>query len=212
MEKYFFGKSDANIVLVQPVDEHYMEMAEREAALIREYTGADFLLAAFKVENWNKDLSPWKAPAVFGKEDFGEGAADTLADILNYCKDSEKTYFLGGYSLAGLFSLWAAYQTDIFSGIAAASPSMWFPQFTDYMKDNSIMTRAVYLSLGDRESKVRNPVMATVGDKIEEACALLKERNISVTLEWNQGNHFKDSEIRTAKAFAWLFGMSLHIK
>jgi len=206
VEKCFYGNPDAKIVLVQPVDEHDMEMIEKEVSLIREYTGTDFLFAAFKVGNWNKDLSPWKAPAVFGKDDFG-GAADTLADILNYCDDSEKTYFLGGYSLAALFSIWASYQTDVFCGIAAASPSMWFPSFTEYMKDNSIRTQAVYFSLGDKESKARNPVIATVGNKIEEAYGLLKERNISVTLEWNQGNHFKDSEIRTAKAFAWLINL-----
>ena len=34
---------------------------------------------------------------------------------------------LGGYSLAGLFALWASTQTDLFYGVAAASPSVWFP-------------------------------------------------------------------------------------
>jgi hypothetical protein len=42
------------------------------------------------------------------------------------------------------------------------------------MKKNEIKTDTVYLSLGDREEKARNPVMATVGDRIREAEALLK--------------------------------------
>ena len=46
--------------------------------------------------------------------------------------------------------------------------------------------------------------MATVGDRIREAYNLLREQGINATLEWNQGNHFKDADIRTAKAFAWV--------
>ena len=48
----------------------------------------------------------------------------TLRAILPLCADGAKTYHIGGYSLAGLFALWAAYRTDAFSGTAAASPSV----------------------------------------------------------------------------------------
>ena len=51
----------------------------------------------------------------------------------------------------------AAYQTDAFAGVAAASPSIWFPDFLKYMKEHDIRTESVYLSLGDREEKTRNP-------------------------------------------------------
>ena len=100
--------------------------------------------------------------------------------------------------------MWAAYQTDVFSGVAAASPSLWFPDFTGYMKENEIRTDTVYLSLGDLEEKTRNPVMATVGSRIREAHVLLKECGVNCILEWNNGNHFKDADLRTAKAFAWV--------
>ena len=49
--------------------------------------------------------------------------------------------------------------------------------------------------------------MATVGDKIRKAHALLKERNDNCILEWNDGNHFRDADKRTAKAFAWVLNM-----
>ena len=111
---------------------------------------------------------------------------------------------IGGYSLAGLFALWAAYQTGRFKGVAAASPSVWFPGFTDYMKAREIQTKAVYLSLGDKEEKARNPVTAAVGDRIREAYALLSERGVKSALEWNEGNHFKDADVRTAQAFSWV--------
>ena len=147
---------------------------------------------------------------MFGRESFGDGAADTLSEVLKYCTDRDKTYFIGGYSLAGLFALWAAYQTDVFKGVATASPSVWFPGFVEYMRDNRIRTDAVYLSLGDREEKIRNTVMAAVGVKIREAYTLLKDQGINTTLEWNQGNHFRDADIRTAKAYAWLASSAMH--
>ncbi len=204
METHEYGNREAQIVLVQPVDDHDEELLERELEVIRKEYGEDFRLITFKINDWNRQLSPWEAPAVFGREGFGNGAADTLREILEYCGDRTKTYYLGGYSLAGLFALWAAYRTDLFQGIAAASPSMWFLGFAEFMKENEIRTRRVYLSLGDREAKTRNSVMATVGDRIREAHTLLCGQGIDCTLEWNAGNHFVDSDKRTAKAFLWV--------
>ena len=199
-----YGNPNASTVLIQMVDDHDLAGIESETAEIKKLTDADFHLIAVRIQNWNRDLSPWPTPAVFGKEGFGNGAADMLNEVLKICTDQEKTYFIGGYSLAGLFALWAAYQTDVFKGVAAASPSMWFPGFADYMGENTIHAKSVYLGLGDKEEKTRNPVMATVGDRIREAYGLLREHGINVSLEWNQGNHFKDADIRTAKAFAWV--------
>ena len=92
----------------------------------------------------------------------------------------------------------------MFSGVAAASPSIWFPGFLEYMEAHLLKTGKVYLSLGDREEKVKNPVMSTVGDSIRSAYDLLQKQRIPSVLEWNQGNHFRDPDIRTAKAFAWV--------
>ncbi len=209
MEIFEYGNKDANIVIIQPVDEHDHEMIENEIAEIKKRTDKDFLLAAFKISNWNNELSPWKAPAVFGKDGFGDGAKDTLEEILGYCTDKNKTYLIGGYSLAGLFSLWSAYQTDIFKAVAAVSPSMWFPGFEEFMKDNRLKCGNVYLSLGDKEEKARNPIMATVGDKIRFANDLLKEREVNCILEWNEGNHFREADLRTAKGFAWILGQDI---
>jgi len=199
-----YGDRDADTVLVQMVDDHDLELIEREAALIRELSGGQpFRLETLKVNSWNRDLSPWKAPAVFGNEDFGEGAADTLEYVLREIEPGKRT-IIGGYSLAALFALWAVYRTERFDGAAAASPSLWFPGFTDYMRDNAIRTGTVYLSLGDREEKTRNPVMAGVGNAARAALEILKANGADCTLEWNKGNHFKDADLRTAKAFAWV--------
>ncbi len=203
-EYYEFGDTNASIVMLQPVDEHDFNTIENEVAFIREHTPKNFKLIAFRINDWNRELSPWRAPAVFGREDFGDGAAQTLEEIMKLCDDKTKTYYVGGYSLAGLFALWAAYQTDLFDGVASASPSMWFPGFTEYMKEQRIKSKHVYLSLGDKEEKAKNPVMATVGDRIRTAYDLFVKQQIDCVLEWNEGNHFRDADLRTARAFAWV--------
>ncbi|MCR5649850.1 MAG: esterase [Lachnospiraceae bacterium] len=204
MKKYKYGDPKASDLLIQMVDDHDLAVIENEISLIRKMTENDFFLIAFKVNDWNNDLSPWPAPAVFGNKGFGDGAEGTLSEILDEIKGFDNTCYIGGYSLAGLFALWVAYQTDRFSGVAAASPSIWFPGFVDHMKASQIKTGKVYLSLGDRESRTGNPFMASVKDCIEAASDHLKSRDISCVLEWNKGNHFKEPDLRTAKAFAWV--------
>lgn len=209
MVTYEYGNPNAVITLVQTVDEHDIAEMDDEVAEIQRLSGKEFRLLAVKVESWNRDLSPWPAPAVFGKDDFGDGAGELLTEILKLCQDESKIYYLGGYSLAALFSLWAAYQTDKFAGIAAASPSIWFPRFVDYMKSTVIKCPNVYLSLGDKEEKTKNAVMSSVGDCIRDGCAWLKAQGLNCTLEWNTGGHFKEPEIRTARAFAWLLSSAV---
>ena len=208
------GDPGAAAVLVQPVDWRELDGMADEAAQIREKTDAPFLLAAFAVENWDDELSPWPAPAAFGDGEFGGAAQDTLEYALGElipavearCPAREaQRWLLGGYSLAGLFALWASARTDRFSGVAAVSPSVWYPGWLDFARRNPTRAGRVYLSLGDREEKARNPVMARVGDAVREQYALLKGGPACV-LEWNPGNHFADPEGRTAKGFAWLLG------
>ena len=204
MTYHYYGDKNADIVLIQPVGDHDMAEIENEVAEIKKLTSVDFQLIAVKVDDWNRELSPWEAPAVFGNEGFGNGAEDTLAEILTLCSDKSKDYYIGGYSLAGLFALWAAFQTEKFSGVAAASPSVWFPDFVGYMKENKIKCDAVYLSLGDREEHTKNQPMAAVGDNIRALHNALTRRSADNALEWNAGGHFKDADLRTARAFVWI--------
>ena len=217
---YIYDCESFDVLLIQPVDDHDIEVLDNEVAEIQRLAvGKGFTLAAFKVDDWNADLSPWEAPPVFGSEGFAGGAETTLKYVtdqlipeLTVDKDgltdskSVPLIYIGGYSLAGFFALWAAYQTDLFKGVAAASPSVWFPGWIGYAESNPIKTDKVYLSLGDKEEKTRNPVMRTVGDNIRKQFELLQAHKAceKCTLEMNQGNHFKEPDIRTAKGFAWL--------
>ncbi|MBO5556757.1 MAG: esterase [Oscillospiraceae bacterium] len=207
---WLYGAEAPTILFLQPVDAHDAELLDREIEAMRGGT-KPFALAAFQVEDWDRDLSPWEAPPVFGKIPFAGKAEDTLAFVTGGLLPKLRDFLaldamelcIGGYSLAGLFALWAATRTDLFSGVAAASPSVWYPGWMDYVNTHLIQAKNVYLSLGDREERTKNPVMATVGDCIRALNDQLQTDH-RCTLEWNPGNHFQNSELRTAKAFRWI--------
>ena len=215
-ECYLFIQPTSKYLLIQPVDEHDLELLNKEVAMIQQLSDIPFSLAAFKINDWNHELSPWLAPPVFGKIQFGDGAAETLSFITEQlipglkAKGIDTSHcLLGGYSLAGLFSLWASYQSNVFEGIAAASPSVWFPNWIDYAAARQPFAKAIYLSLGDKEEKAKNPIMAQVGNAIRLQHELLQSYNLPSILEWNPGNHFADSEKRIAKGFAWLLSKNI---
>ena len=80
------------------------------------------------------------------------------------------------------------------------------------MQQQKMQSKCIYLSLGDKEEKTRNTVMACVSDCIRKLYMWLKQEDIQCTLEWNQGGHFKEPNLRTARAFAWVMENSETIK
>ena len=153
-----YGEANAEYLLLQMTGEHELQSIDHEVAAIAQ-SGRNFLFAAVPVSNWNDTLSPWEAPAVWGKQGFGGKAADTLRFLTERVIPTLKQQFhlpenvkiiLGGYSLAGLFALWASTQTNLFYGVAAASPSVWFPGWMEFEQQHLMQTQRVYLSLGDK--------------------------------------------------------------
>ena len=208
-----YGTDCAEYLLLQMTDEHELQHMDNEISAIAQGSAHSFLFAAVPVKSWNDELSPWKSPAVWGKDSFGGKAADTLRFLTEQVIPALKQQFalpenvriiLGGYSLAGLFALWASTQTNLFYGVAAASPSVWFPGWMEFERQRSIQAQRIYLSLGDREERTRNATMAAVGDNIRALHHELAGRSKDCTLEWNSGGHFKDADLRTAKAFRWV--------
>ena len=156
--------------------------------------------------SWDADLSPWYAPKVFKKgNDFaGHGEAflqELQACVLPLLKDARRTV-IAGYSLAGLFALWAAGCTGIFDGAVSASGSLWFPGFTDWLQEHPVHASVVYLSLGDKEPLAKNPLMASVGQCTEQVYSTVKEY-AQACFEWNEGNHFMQADERLAKGIRW---------
>ena len=173
------------------------------------------------VDLWEENFSPWCAPRVFAKgPNFGDGAQKTLDTLINQVipwAESDLTEppayrVLVGYSLAGLFNLWAAPQLSApaatFQRIGAVSGSFWFPGLLDYV-DQQLSGGAVglthaYLSLGDREARTPNPQIMHVRENAELLASRLESAGITSMFELNRGNHFQNVEGRMQKALDWL--------
>lgn len=163
-------------------------------------------MIAVAVHDWQGELSPWPAPAIFGKHDFAGNASLLLSELERFWDWFQSNYhvktdqlYLSGYSLAGLFAIWASSQTNIFKKIVAVSPSVWYMNFVDYLEQHPIHTNKAYLSLGDKEANAKNKAMATVKVRFESVIQILQKQNIPLTYEYNPGNHFQDVELRMIK-------------
>ena len=213
---YIKENEKIDYVLIQPVDENDIKVLDNEVKYISENTNKNFSLIAFKINDWNSELTPWEMPLLRGKGNFGNGADKTLkfikeklipslAEFINI-QDKNVKYILGGYSLAGLFSLWSGYKVNIFAGTAGVSPSVWYKNWMDFVKDSKPLVNNIYLSLGDLEEKTKHQTLSKIGDNIREYIEILEnsENVKNCILDWNEGNHFKDSDIRIGKGFVWL--------
>jgi len=166
------------------------------------------------VPDWNRDLSPWTAARVFRNgDDFAGGAADYLRELTEAVTEAEKTLgsapeFRGiaGYSLAGLFAVWALYHTDLFDRAASMSGSLWFDGFAEFMAEHRPVKvpDRLYLSVGEREKRTKNSRMAQV-----EACTLrtaevFRGYGTDVRFEQNPGGHFDDVPARIERGLRWI--------
>ncbi len=185
------------------------ETAEKLRPLLPECS-----LLAFPAPDWDRDLTPWPAPGLRGKDpDFGGEAAAFLEKLLRAVTEAEdalpekpETRLLMGYSLGGLFALWAGTRTDAFPLLASVSGSLWYDGWCDYLAVHPCRAGKVYLSLGEKEPKARNPRMARVGQCTERTEALLRASGAETALEWNPGGHFQEPEARMARAVRALLG------
>ena len=206
-----FGSGRPACILVQPSARHENATLEAEAAQIAALSPVPFVLAAIQLDDWTLDLMPWWDGNISRDPEAGKHAEKTLQFILaSLIPMLQERYgplpvILGGYSLGGLFALWASARTDAFQGIAAASPSVWIHGWIPFAKKNAPRARNVYLSLGLQEEHVKNLAIARVGDRIREQIALLQNQSgpDCCTLVWEEGNHFTDNAGRLARAFAW---------
>ena len=207
-----FTDPNAKVLLLQPSDTQDFQAANAQAAFLAQNTATPFTLVLFEIMDWNRELTAWDAPPAFGKQSFGHDAPQTLSYLRStllpalfarYGLSESTPLVLGGYSLAALFALWCAAQTDVFAAVSASSPSVWYPGWIDFAAKNPLQTGAVYLSLGTHEERTKNPVMASVGERIRTQLALLQSAGTPCTLQWNEGGHFKDAALRCAKGFAW---------
>ena len=227
-----FVVGDPQVLLIQPSARHEEKNdgMRREVDLIAQASPTGFAMVFFDCVEWARALMPWADDAVSRDAEVGRHAPDTLRFIEHTLLPWLRERFgalpciIGGYSLGGLFALWAARNTDAFAAVAAASPSLWIKGWGEYAAAHPIpspqatsqhlnistpqhitTTTPIHLSLGDREEHCRNQRMKRIGDCVRAEHTLLCQQlsPTAVTLRWHEGGHFGAEAERTAEAFAW---------
>ncbi len=165
--------------------------------------------------DWNNDLTPWPAGPIFRKgKPFGGGAksylqrleTQILPEIEGQLGLVEPERWLIGISLSGLFAVWAAVESNLFTRIASISGSFWFEGFPEWLatRPGTGTLKSAYLSLGDTESDTRNPHLKGIAEDTETVVRLLREKGVPTVFEWNDGSHFAPVVPRLEKALAAL--------
>ena len=181
----------------------------------RKLTSAPFSLLSISNLDWDADMSPWAIPPIAKGDTPCSGGADAyletltgriLPSALGELPDKPLYLALAGYSLAGLFAVYAMYRTDLFSRVASASGSFWYPGFMDYVQKHELTRKPerIYFSLGNKEAKTQNRILQPVEENTRSLERFYARQGIQTVLEMNPGNHFQDGAERMAKGIAWM--------
>lgn len=158
---------------------------------------------------WTDALSPWPEPALNEKmKDFGGRGSELISDYWNSIIPRAEQLagikppfrVIAGYSLAGLWGIYAGWESCLFERVAAASASLWYEGFLDYLrtKTPAVSLRRIQLSLGDREEKAKNPRLARIGAATLEAKEIMNEKGVAAELVMTEGGHFNNAASRLA--------------
>lgn len=163
--------------------------------------------------DWNRDLTPWPAPKAFrGGENFG-GEADAylrelteeiIPDTENRLSIKPDVRCLAGYSLGGLFAVYAVCRCDCFNRIASMSGSLWFDGFREFLPQaglHRIPDRA-YFSIGDREKETKSPRMACNESCTLDTVEFFRQVGCPTDFRMESGGHFQDVPARIARGIA----------
>lgn len=175
----------------------------------------DFSLVTISNLHWSHDMVPWDAPPLFRQAEPCTGGADAYLQLLTeeFLPRIEHELpgvpcwrGLVGYSLAGLFAVYALYRTELFSRVASVSGSLWFPGIQEYIFSHEMKGTPdrLYFSVGDKEHKTRHPLLQKVEENTRAIQAYYQNQGICTVFQQNAGNHYQHAAQRTVAAIAWL--------
>lgn len=184
-----------------------------EAAKVYEQLDGSCVLLAVSGCQWERDFTPWPAPAVDKRAVAFSGEAEAYLRLLteNIMPDTESRLpftvekrGIAGYSLAGLFSLYAACRCLLFQGVASISGSLWYDGWSAWAEAHPPLGTKrqpfVYLSLGDRESQSKNTRLQQ-NDVALQAVIKAWQTRTSLFWEMNKGGHFQEPEAQNSQRY-----------
>lgn len=198
----------------------YINSDEKSTAFLLssfDFSTFPFITILIDSEDRLADYTPWPAPSLDTRFPDFSGKADLylkwITDVLlpyisqNYStKNSPNSRALVGYSLAGLFDLYALCKTEFFGTITALSPSVWYENFTEYFKENLLNTpKTVMIVGGEDEGKGKKNLLQYAGRDILLVKTIIESRSeIQLTFELDQYGHHQNVKQRYESVFDFL--------
>lgn len=210
----FFGSGAVDAPVIYVIDLSEQPFDVKTAA-----RGCAAIVVRVPVQAWSDSLTPWPAPALrAGDAGFGGAADETYAELANEAIPAVETRFgltparraICGYSLGGLFSLYAFARDVSFSACACLSGSLWYPGWVDHFRNLSLegTDRYVYFSIGRKERKAGPRIMRSVQDDTEACVQICRERGCTVDYVLGPGNHMQH---HTERLSAGLLALDAHL-
>lgn len=192
--------------------------------------GLSSMVVSIPIANWNDALTPWPAPGFYDDEPwFGGCGNETLEELarhtitaieaeLGIAPDIESPRSplprkesravkraICGYSLGGLFALYAFVNDSRFDACASISGSLWYQGWMDYIRDKAGCgpskstdvnrfdgrERYAFLSVGKKECKSGLSLFRCVEDNMHASAGLLRAAGCQVDTAIGPGNHMQ---------------------
>ena len=193
----------------------FQDPGDQIAQLLRQTQAPSCSLVTISNLSWDDDMTPWDCPPLSADDNPCHGKADEylewmLSELVpatdRYLSEKPCYRALAGYSLAGLFSVYALYRTGAFDRAASMSGSLWYPDFLEYTRAHKMVRQpsCLYFSLGDRECRTSHPLLKTVQERTEALARDCAAAGIETVFELNPGNHFQKATRRTVNGLAWM--------
>lgn len=132
----------------------------------------------------------------------------TLPEIAGRLGYEPAWHGIAGYSLAGLFAVYALYRTDVFRRAASVSGSLWYDGFKDFALSTPLAgnVERVCLPPGSREGRTRDSDsrLSRVKECTEALFSRCESLGVRAVFETNPEDHFEDPGERLAKGIRWL--------
>lgn len=195
---------------------YVIDSPEHPAGLAAMAPGRTATVVSVPVRAWSAALTPWEAaPLRRGAPGFAGDAATTLTELRERVVPLVEAQTgarrpahraVCGYSLGGLFALYAFTHDCIFSACGCLSGSLWYEGWVDHLRALPFEGAGKYafFSLGKKEPKAGAPIMRGVLDDMEQCADILRGRGCDVACSIGPGNHMQHHRERFEAGLAAL--------
>lgn len=191
---------------------YIIDMPEHPFGIDRILHGFRANIATVPVASWDDSLTPWPAPGLYrGDADFRGEATVTLSELVDHAVSAiERAEGLMparrgicGYSLGGLFSLYAFTERDFFDALACLSGSVWYEGWIEHMRElgkndrlSHLQGKFAFFSIGSKGKKANPKILHRVEGNMGECAKICRSAGCKTEFAIGPGSHVQFHEER----------------